>query len=63
LTTLNLGHNKIRDEGAVALANNTSLTSLDIIWNLIGDEGILALAANTSLTTLGSYKYQFKSLI
>jgi hypothetical protein len=43
---------KIRDEGAKALAQNTTLTSLILQNNNIGDEGAKALAKNTTLTSL-----------
>ena len=60
LTSLNLGDNRIGDDGAKALAtalkNNTSLTSLNLLGNRIGDDGAKALATaletNTSLTSL-----------
>ena len=44
--------NRIGDEGAKALANNTSLTSLYLELSRIGHEGVKALANNTSLTSL-----------
>jgi uncharacterized protein (TIGR02996 family) len=61
LTTLDLGGNKIGDEGAVALASSphlAKLTSLDLNMNEIGDEGAVALASSrhlANLTTLGLY--------
>jgi hypothetical protein len=42
----------IGDEGAKALAQNSSLTTLNLYNNGIGDEGAKALAQNSSLTTL-----------
>ena len=60
LTSLNLAHNSIGDEGASSLSEalrvNTSLTSLNLAHNSIGDEGASslseALRVNTSLTSL-----------
>ena len=52
INELNVSYNNIGDEGAKALAANTSLTSLNVRGNNIGDEGAKALAANTRLTSL-----------
>ena len=49
---MSLLDNKIGDEGAKALANNTSLTLLDLASSQISHEGAKALANNTSLTSL-----------
>jgi Ran GTPase-activating protein (RanGAP) involved in mRNA processing and transport len=60
LTTLDLGWNRIGDEGATELASmlraNATLTTLDLSGNRIGDEGATELAsmlgANTTLAKL-----------
>ena len=60
VTTLDLSHNNIDDEGAQALAGalqgNTSVTTLHLRSNNIGSDGAQALAralqGNTTLTTL-----------
>ena len=51
-TYLTVPGNDIGDEGAKALASNSSLTTLYLSFNCIGDEGAKALALNSSLTTL-----------
>ena len=52
LTELQIGSNNIEEEGAQALALNSTLTTLNLYNNGIGDEGAKALALNSSLTTL-----------
>src|SRR5262245_59749396 len=53
LTELNLGRNRITDDGAGALATSpylTNLTSLDLSENEIGEAGAGAIAASSTLT-------------
>ena len=52
LSSLNLCNNNIGDEGAKAVAANTTLTFLNLCSNKIGVEGAKALAANTTLMSL-----------
>jgi hypothetical protein len=52
LKELNLGYNSIGNEGARALAQNTTLIKLHLGSNHVGDEGARALAQNTTLTWL-----------
>ncbi|KAF9209827.1 hypothetical protein BGZ49_000548 [Haplosporangium sp. Z 27] len=60
LTTWNLEHSSITNEGALALSEvlktNTTLTTLNLGWNSIENEGALALSealkTNCTLTTL-----------
>ncbi len=52
ITGLNLGGDKISDEGAIALAANTTLTSLELGANSISAKGAAALAKNKILTSL-----------
>jgi len=53
---LDLGHNKIDDDGAALLALNTTLTSLVLCDNNIGDRGAASLALNKTLTSLNLVK-------
>jgi Ran GTPase-activating protein (RanGAP) involved in mRNA processing and transport len=55
LRTLNLGDNKIGDQGARALSKNSSwsnLTTLNLNSNQIGVEGATALSKNSSFSNL-----------
>jgi hypothetical protein len=52
ITKLNVRSNCIGDNGARALASNTTLTKLAIWDNRIGGNGAKALASNTTLTNL-----------
>ncbi len=50
--TLNLADNGTRDDGAIALAEKTTLATLNLHDNEIGYDGIKALSRNTTLTNL-----------
>ena len=52
ISALYLYENQIGDEGAKALAANTTLTTLVLGRSCIGDEGAKALAANTTLRAI-----------
>jgi internalin A len=52
LSSLDLGGNLIRDEGARAISSLSSLSSLDLRFNYIGDEGARAISSLSSLSSL-----------
>ena len=52
LSSLNLCHDQIDDEGAASLSNLTQLTSLNLHNNLIGAAGAASLASLPHLTSL-----------
>ncbi len=52
LSSLNLCHDQIDDEGAASLSNLTQLTSLNLHNNLIGAAGAASLASLPQLTSL-----------